>query len=379
MSALPAAVAALLQTARGGGTDAAVGAALRMLAAEETRATGPERVDAMRELARVVGHESYRVAGIAALAAGAMAEAGTPPHELAGPLLVRVTDVLARARTFRDAVIARAAGDAPQGEEDAPHGEESGDPTGDEEPPGVDTVEITEGVFVAAARVQETMVADGVGGAAWYHLRHWCLPTITLLSMSSFLRGELGPMVAPMAEAMQESSPYARFLTALLRVLDDERILVLHPTTDQAWWARITGIADNFQLQTLLQAALADLGVPCERPHPEVLASALGEGPQESGRSAVGSWNVYDGRAAGLDVTNALRVPRDLWVWGEGSPADIPRIAGIRCIVLGPGAYARSWNGIRVFTHLRASLVIEGALTAAELAKELVRLRGAEA
>lgn len=359
MSALPAAVAALLQTARGGGTDAAVSAAMRMLAAENERSSADERAAAMKELAYVVGRESYRVAGVAALAAGALAELGAPPQELAGPLLVRVTEVLGRARTFCNAVIARAKDDEP--------------------PADGEGVEIDEGVFVAASRVQEGIAADGAGGACWYHLRHWCLPTITLLSMSAFLRGELGPMVAPMAEAMQGASPYARFLTALLRVIDNERLLVLLPASNQGWWARITGIADNFQLQTLLQSALADVGVPCDRPHPDVLASARGEGPQESGQSATGTWNLYDGRAAGLDVSNALRVPRDLWVWGEGAPADIPRIAGVRAVVLGPGAYARSWSGIRVFTHLKASLVLEAVLTPTELAAEVARLRGGEA
>lgn len=67
-------------------------------------------------------------------------------------------------------------------------------------------------------------------------------------------------------------------LTVMLRVLDDEDLLVLCPGQNKGFQVTITGVADNYQLQTLLEGAL--IGDPASgwldgpRPDPRVVDAA---------------------------------------------------------------------------------------------------------
>ncbi|GAA2711602.1 hypothetical protein ACFY2R_25130 [Micromonospora olivasterospora] len=85
------------------------------------------------------------------------------------------------------------------------------------------------------------------------------------------------------------------------------------------------------------------------------------DAPEERfGGTVVGSFNLVDGYGK--------------WIWNEGAPADIPLFEGARVVVLDPPPYQRSWNNIRRFPMMSASLTVAGALPPAEAADWLDRI-----
>jgi hypothetical protein len=95
----------------------------------------------------------------------------------------------------------------------------------------------------------------------------------------------------------------------------------------------MSGVADNFQLHTLVMDALpADrprLGRHRRRVSASAAAIARGAGPQQSDETIIGSWNLYtyralrDGRLPPADDLSA----KDSWIWNEGIPPCGFRIA----------------------------------------------------
>lgn len=178
--------------------------------------------------------------------------------------------------------------------------------------------------------------------------------------------------------------PNAKFLSTMLHVLDGESLLVLHPESGRGFDVTTSGVADNFQLHTLLAAALVPRGLPGEAPPAAVAACARGEGPQmvedeavvASGVFNLGHWTSIgpDGRLLQPEPGEAAH---DLWIWNEGVPADIRVFEGRRVVVLGPPPYARQWHASRLFGELPASLEVTRELPAAEVQGWLARLGSA--
>ena len=168
----------------------------------------------------------------------------------------------------------------------------------------------------------------------------------------------------------------------MLRVLDDEPLLVLHPGTRRGYRVRCGGIADNFQLHTLLAGALIgapDQGwLPGERPDPRVLAAARDQPVAPDARIAQGSFNLWAWRGWRPDGTFP-EVPQgtEFWIWNEGMPADIPLFDGVRVVLLGPQPYPRSWNADRCFEGLHAYLNVEETLDAGAVQRWLDRIAAA--
>ncbi len=178
-------------------------------------------------------------------------------------------------------------------------------------------------------------------------------PVMTVCSMRSSARA-MAQKFRPTLEALQDADEGCMWLSRLLATLDNEPIVVLEPSTGLGFSAKMSGVADNFQLHTLLMDIFPN-PTQTARATPESLEVAWGTGPQSGEESVVGHWNMYDWRALSGSKTlgDSSSSNSDLWIWGEGIPSDIPTLHGFRVVLLGEAAYQRSWNSMRTFGHLK--------------------------
>jgi hypothetical protein len=207
-----------------------------------------------------------------------------------------------------------------------------------------------------------------------YHLLERA--AMACLSRSPELRAHLPQKAALLSKIQRYSEKYG-FLGKMLAVLDAEPLLVLHPATQRGFRFEISGIADNFQLHTLLLGALAGDGpdrVPGERPAPESIR-ASSDGPlSEKVASVTSRWqlaNWFGLREGGaLDTKDYDRT----WIWNEGVPADIAKLEGTRVVLIGPSTIQRGWNAGRVFSGMPGKLEPRGTLSAAEAGALLAKM-----
>jgi hypothetical protein len=89
-------------------------------------------------------------------------------------------------------------------------------------------------------------------------IRALCAAALACLRRSKQLRKQIGfrELMENSLRRFANDLAEARFLTDLLSVLDDEELVVLHHDPLLGFMVRITGIADNFQLHTLMCGAL---------------------------------------------------------------------------------------------------------------------------
>jgi hypothetical protein len=160
----------------------------------------------------------------------------------------------------------------------------------------------------------------------------------------------------------------AFFLPRMVSVLDDEDILVLHPGQERGFVVRIAGIADNFQLHTLLADALIGdarqgwiKAARGTKPTKAVVAAAR-DGPILQGLGAAGAFNLVNW--TGLRSDGTIGDGHDHWIWNEGVPADIAAFDGRRVILLQDPPYLRTWNAGRCFPDMKAELAVAEKLDA---------------
>lgn len=171
-------------------------------------------------------------------------------------------------------------------------------------------------------------------------------------------RQELRAAVARVAELSGE--PF-KCLAYALAVLDDEPLIALDRATGAAFALRMSGIGDNFQLHTLLADALIGRGlVQGQAPSAEAVACCR---DQPGMVPTTGSFNLV-----GADGE---------WIWNEGNPADIPRVNGVRLVVVDPPPYQRSWPAGRFFPGMTGDLVYEGPLAPEDAAALLAHVADA--
>src|SRR5205814_5151720 len=113
----------------------------------------------------------------------------------------------------------------------------------------------------------------------WYLLDTWCRPITTLLQREDARRtvpdrAGLTAAVAVLAEHRDELD----WIVGLLKVVDGDRLVVLHRESRQGYLLTTSGVSDNFQLHTLLAGVLigepATGLIPGERPDPRWFAAA---------------------------------------------------------------------------------------------------------
>ena len=110
----------------------------------------------------------------------------------------------------------------------------------------------------------------------------------------------------------------------MLTVLDEEPYVAIEPATRTGIVGRMSGIVENFQLNTLLMDEF-----PRDEPRVSkaAVAVARGNGPQQIDETVTGVWNLYSYGALlpGGELAEATdRAYADTWIWNEGMPADIP-------------------------------------------------------
>ncbi len=172
---------------------------------------------------------------------------------------------------------------------------------------------------------------------------------------------------------------HAGLLWVMMQVLDDEPIVVLHPGEGKGFRVRISGLADNFQIHTLLADALIGQfpgrWLRGARPARAEVAAARDGAVREGGPGAHGAFNLWTSR--GLKADGTLRDPMSgssHWIWNEGVPADIPPFEGERVVLLGPPPYPRSWTAGRRFPSMVGDLRVERVLTRGEVRDLLGRI-----
>lgn len=211
--------------------------------------------------------------------------------------------------------------------------------------------------------------------AAWWVGEDWVQPVLFLCQRADVRRVlPQRDRLRSVAEGLlQEFADITPWLLGLLRVLDDERLVVLHRETGRGFWVTISGVADNFQLHTLLAARLLappkrglfgrSKGLlPGDGPTARMVAAADGTGDPQPAGGITGQFNLMDAHGQ--------------WIWNEGRPDEIPVIAGHRVIVLDPPPYERSWNAGRSYPLIVADAVAE-PMTAGEARDWMSRVKPA--
>jgi hypothetical protein len=217
---------------------------------------------------------------------------------------------------------------------------------------------------------------------AWHTLSEFFyLPGVELFCSSAVAR-QAGAYLRDLTQQIAHYHTGAYWIDRILSVLFDEPILVIEPSTQLGFEGTMSGIADNFQLHTLLMDAF-----PHKQPwnarrrvDPQAVEIAQGNGVQSSDIAIVGAWNLYNWYAVGADLKLPDLTDRSssqYWIWGEGCPDEIPIFSGFRVILLGAPSYNRSFGAQRAFTSLPAQITCDRLLSREEVAAWLAMMAAA--
>ncbi len=331
---------------------------------ESDGAEDAEVSDALRRLSEVIATANPFRASLVALTCGALVENGADPTIAIESILDRLPEVLERADAFARACVAEWDAYAADETIDQEGAEELEDDGEDEEDQDDDFDTILQAV---GPRVAE---ADPEGARAWFSHPNFCLAAVAMLAASpsnrriARQRRELKTLAEPLAEV----SPPAGFLAKLLSVLDDEELIVLDPEQKRGYRVRIQGIADNFQLHTLLADALignpGEGWLPGTRPDPRVVAAAKDQPVDPDADTAEGAFNLVQWTGLRADGTmDSANADSEHWIWNEGVPADILPFEGVRVVLLQPPPYSRFWNADRAFGGMTGHVAVEEILS----------------
>ena len=177
---------------------------------------------------------------------------------------------------------------------------------------------------------------------AWESMATLYRPAVAILSPSAQGRNLARAHLGDGAEVLRHHDAGGWFVWRLLRILDDEPVRVTHPDQGADVRVRISGVADNLQLQVLLMEALSREGIlECPAPDPDWLAVARGDAPQQISGTVTGAW----------DLSSPVGpIPLD------GDPADIPLTGGERTLILHDADPPPTWHNSRMFATLPAAI-----------------------
>ena len=201
---------------------------------------------------------------------------------------------------------------------------------------------------------------------AWFSCRSWMQPVLYLAQRKD-IRVTLPDRdrLTAACDAIREHMVTAEWLHGLLLVLDDETLVVLHRPAGLGYRVTISGIGDNFQLHTLLAAALIGRKsrgmIGGKAPSPAEVAAAS-DGPELT-------------PPGGIQARFAMTDAYGDGIWLEGRPADIPTLEGTRVVVLDPPPYPRSWDAGRAYPQMRPSVAVDEILNDMSSAYWLAKVR----
>jgi hypothetical protein len=207
------------------------------------------------------------------------------------------------------------------------------------------------------------------------HFYQYERAAIACLSRSGEVRRTL-PQKPLMLSRIHRYSERYGFLGKMLSVLDDEPLLVVDAPTGRAWRCRISGIADNFQLHTLLLGAFAGPGLIKGDVPPRPVLDAAAAGAPDSGGQLRSGWQLASWPAL-RDAEFTAQQHSAHWIWNEGVPADIAVFEGQRVVLIAPSFIGRNWNAGRTFHSMPGRLAVAEQLPNGEAAELLGCMRTA--
>jgi len=220
-------------------------------------------------------------------------------------------------------------------------------------------------VELTAEGAREVLVAATAGDRqARAELGRFWAEMVALCCVDAEARASLSDLQGPVAE-LSEQVEGADWIALVLGVLHEEAFVAIEPATRTGITGRMSGVVDNFQLHTLLMDAFPEprrgvFGRRARRVSEAAAAVARGAGPQQIDENVTGTWNLWVAAAlrdgGELPPKDAIADHKQLLIWNEGTPADIPPVAGHRVVLLGEPSYERFWEASRVFPHLPATL-----------------------
>jgi hypothetical protein len=183
--------------------------------------------------------------------------------------------------------------------------------------------------------------------------------------------------IAPMCRA-------ARDLADLLAIPDDEVVVVLHPARRAGFRLAIRGVADVGQFHILMVDALSGdsaSGLLAERPFATRFTAACRDvnpaTPAGVPMVASARFHLYTPAALQPDGT----LPPGMggcqhWLWPTMPLASVPRVHGERIVLIGPPAFAMTWDVSRRFPAVAAETRLVETLSPFRVAERLARLTG---
>ena len=171
-------------------------------------------------------------------------------------------------------------------------------------------------------------------------------------------------------------------LVRMLRVLDDERLVVLHPAQHRGFEATIGGVPVNYELTVLLESGLVgdpDAGYLSGDPVDlQAAEQILAADPPDGDVLCTAQFNLWNWSALQPDQTlpDATAASSDRWIWNEECPADIVPFEGTRVVLLGPPPYTRTFTARRTFSAMVPQLDVK-LLSDTETSSWLERLASA--
>jgi hypothetical protein len=312
---------------------------LDQLLDEFGRASQDDVRDAASLLADVLhGVPAGRDAHVAVLI-GACVERGGDAADCAEPVLFRAQLALEGAAEFCRRWRAAEGADYP---------EPTGEPPPDE-------------LYAPLGGTEDRSARTAVLG--WWNVPMWQSAVVAVLGRKDVRKALLPrPEFYETTLEVVQASGAGSYLVEVLGVLDDEPLIALHRPTRQGFVFTMSGIADNFQLHTLLADKLVTPGhLPGVAPSAEAVEACLAQSPEAPYEyEATGSFNLV--------------APDGTWIWNEGSPIDIPVVDDARLLVLDPPPYERSWSGVRAFAGMSAELTLERRLSDDGVARLMTRV-----
>jgi hypothetical protein len=241
--------------------------------------------------------------------------------------------------------------------------------------------ELEEGTSVVEVFGPQVMNSMVENARAWAALDFMGPAAVALLSASAEAR-RIARQDTELVEEARQLAPdheWARYIADLAQVLEGEELLVLHPGLRRGYRVRISGIADNFQLHTLLADALigdpAEGWLPGDRPDARVVAAARDREVDVAAADTQGSFTLMTWRGLQGDQSLSAETMRtDNWIEHNATPADIPLFDGVRVVLLGPPPYVRAWSSGRRHVGMHGDLRVTRVLSKQEVDDYLQRI-----
>ncbi len=204
---------------------------------------------------------------------------------------------------------------------------------------------------------------------AWFSVTPWletlvvaAQPTDGRVALSA--RDELMEALATINEDYADQFPLAYWLDGILRVLEDEPLVVIHRSSGRGYRLTIGGIGDNFQLHTLLADRLignaGDGLIYDVAPDPAWVAAA-----------STGDIEVAGGIKAQFELADAYG---DLLSYEE-RPTDIPKLDGVRVVVLDRLQHPQTWNAGRLYAQMPPTVRLDAVMSAEDSARWMERIQ----